>query len=76
MEICLRSCNDRPKYKIPSVQSDERFRSPRIKLHIYEVITIYYKHDVVEYDNLIRNISSNSVYYAKQKELVWLEERC
>ena len=56
----LRNCNDYLKYEIPSLESDESYHSPRIKFHIYEVVTIFSKDGVVEPSNLLCDVFSNS----------------
>ena len=57
----LRSCKDCPKYKISTVESNETIHSPIIKFHIYEVITIYSKHDIISPCNLLCHVYSNYV---------------
>ena len=44
MKCVLRTCIDCPKYKIPTVESDETIDSPIIKFHIYEIFTICSKY--------------------------------
>ena len=43
----LRSYKCYPKYKIPTVESDETINSPILKFQMYEVFTIYYKHGTI-----------------------------
>ena len=61
MKYVLRICIHCPKYKIPTVESDETINSPIIKFHIYEVITICSKHDTIGSGNVC-DLYSKSVY--------------
>ena len=61
----LRTCIDCPKYKIPTVESNETFDSPIIKFHIYEVFTICSKHDTIGSGNVC-DLCSQSVHIGKK----------
>ena len=53
-----------PKYKIPTVESNETFDSPIIKFHIYEVFTICSKHGTIESGNVC-DLCSQSAHVGK-----------
>ena len=61
-----RCCNDCPKFKISSVESDESIHSLKINFHIYEVFRTCSKHGVVGPGNFLSGICSNSVYDVKK----------
>ena len=65
----LRSCNNCPKYKVPTIESDESIHLPKIKFHIYKVFTIYSKYGVVGPENFLCGVCSNSIHLEKQKNL-------
>ena len=63
-----------PKYKIPTVESDETIDSPMIKFHIYEVFTICSKHGIIGSGNVC-DVCFKSVYIGKVNKPVKLSRR-
>ena len=57
----LNRCNDYPKHKIPTIESDESIHLLKIKFHIYEVFTILFKHGTIEPGNFLSHVYSYSV---------------
>ena len=61
----LRTCIDCPKYKIPTVESNENYDSPIIKFHIYETFNICSKHGTIKSGNVC-DLCSKTVHVGKK----------
>ena len=64
-KFVLRTCIDCPKYKIPTVESNDNYDSPIIKFHIYETFNICSKHGTIRSGNIC-DLCSQSVYVGKK----------